>query len=226
MDNKQHNAPKGSSDNLRDDGSARSRLLEVSTRLFAENGLDGTSTRDIAKAADLNISLISYYFGGKEGLYKTVLTEFGDTMQKETSQVLAGLDLHSLNRESFQKVMRSLIKQMLPLKHSHRDIHTILHREMMAGLPHAKDVYENVFSRILETIVEIYIRGQKKGFIRKEINPYILFFSMVHSADTFMQMSGCPVQMKLKDHKILKLPEQLEEYGEQLYMIFVEGVML
>ena len=52
---------------------SREKLLEVAVHLFAQKGLDGVSTRDLAREAGLNISLISYYFGGKEGLYRAVL---------------------------------------------------------------------------------------------------------------------------------------------------------
>lgn len=42
------------------------QIFEVAERLFAENGYDGTSIRSIAKQADINIAMISYYFGLKE----------------------------------------------------------------------------------------------------------------------------------------------------------------
>lgn len=49
------------------------KIMEVATKLFAKNGFEGASTREICKQADVNISLISYYFGGKEGLYKKIV---------------------------------------------------------------------------------------------------------------------------------------------------------
>lgn len=61
---------------LRSDGAeARNRLLDAAMRLFAENGFAKTSTRDIAEAAQVNISSISYYFGDKAGLYRAVFTD-------------------------------------------------------------------------------------------------------------------------------------------------------
>jgi AcrR family transcriptional regulator len=61
---------------LRSDGAeARNRLLDASMRLFAENGFSKTSTRDIAEAAQVNISAISYYFGDKAGLYRAVFID-------------------------------------------------------------------------------------------------------------------------------------------------------
>lgn len=49
------------------------KILEVAKDLFAKNGFDGTSTRDICKSAGVNISLISYYFGGKKELYEKIV---------------------------------------------------------------------------------------------------------------------------------------------------------
>lgn len=61
---------------LRTDGAqARARILDAALRLFVEKGFNGTSVRDIAQAADVNVASIAYYFGDKAGLYRTVLFE-------------------------------------------------------------------------------------------------------------------------------------------------------
>lgn len=51
----------------------RERILEAACSLFAAQGYDGTSTRQVGTAADANIGTIAYHFGGKEGLYHQVL---------------------------------------------------------------------------------------------------------------------------------------------------------
>jgi AcrR family transcriptional regulator len=61
---------------LRKDGvDARNRLLDAALHLFARNGFAKTSTREIAQAARVNLSSISYYFGDKEGLYRAVIED-------------------------------------------------------------------------------------------------------------------------------------------------------
>ncbi|MFQ5985340.1 MAG: CerR family C-terminal domain-containing protein [Alphaproteobacteria bacterium] len=50
-------------------------MLEAAGRLFALQGFDGVSTRTLAKAAGVNLSAITYHFGGKEGLYHAVLEQ-------------------------------------------------------------------------------------------------------------------------------------------------------
>ena len=52
---------------------SRNKLVEVATRLFAERGLHGVSIRELSQVAETSISMISYHFGGKEGLYSAVL---------------------------------------------------------------------------------------------------------------------------------------------------------
>ena len=48
-------------------------ILQVAEKLFAEEGFDGTSVRDIAKKANINIAMISYYFGSKEKLLEALV---------------------------------------------------------------------------------------------------------------------------------------------------------
>ena len=54
---------------------SRDRLLRAALALFAENGFDKTSTREIADAAQANLAAIRYYFGDKAGLYRAVFFE-------------------------------------------------------------------------------------------------------------------------------------------------------
>jgi AcrR family transcriptional regulator len=48
------------------------QIIETAERLFAEKGFDGTSVRDIADEADINVAMISYYFGSKEKLMEAL----------------------------------------------------------------------------------------------------------------------------------------------------------
>ena len=52
---------------------SKERLLEKAMVVFADKGYTETSTREIARVANMNISAIAYYFGGKQGLYRAVL---------------------------------------------------------------------------------------------------------------------------------------------------------
>jgi AcrR family transcriptional regulator len=51
----------------------RENILDVAERLFAHDGYDGTSIRDVAKSVGVQIAVISYHFGPKESLFETVI---------------------------------------------------------------------------------------------------------------------------------------------------------
>jgi TetR/AcrR family transcriptional regulator, regulator of cefoperazone and chloramphenicol sensitivity len=53
---------------------ARTRLIGEASRIFAEKGYAGASTREICVAAGLNAAAIHYHFGDKSGLYRAVLS--------------------------------------------------------------------------------------------------------------------------------------------------------
>lgn len=203
--------------------SSRQKLLEVATRLFAEQGFSATSTREIAQEAELNISLISYYFEGKEGLYKAVIEDFAHNMRAESERMLAHLDLENLSKEQFSFWMRQLISGMLTMKYSQKDLSLLLHREVIAGLPYAKDVFEQVFSKIAHNLVSVVSKAQEKGIVRPDINPYILFFSLAHSVDQYILMSNrCQTSLQ---KNLCQLPDEMDQYSEQIYKIFIEGVI-
>jgi AcrR family transcriptional regulator len=56
----------------------RRRILETALALFSAGGFEGTSTRDIAEQAGVNLPAIQYYFGSKEGLYRAAIAHIGD----------------------------------------------------------------------------------------------------------------------------------------------------
>jgi AcrR family transcriptional regulator len=54
-------------------GDTRERLLASALDAFAEHGFDGTTTRDIAARAGVNLGLLQYHFGGKERLWRAAV---------------------------------------------------------------------------------------------------------------------------------------------------------
>ncbi|RYL93768.1 TetR/AcrR family transcriptional regulator [Sporolactobacillus sp. THM7-4] len=51
-------------------------VIHSALKLFNMGGYDGTSIRAIATEAGVNIALVSYYFGGKQGLLEYLMASF------------------------------------------------------------------------------------------------------------------------------------------------------
>ncbi|MGD1843582.1 MAG: TetR/AcrR family transcriptional regulator [Thermonemataceae bacterium] len=58
--------------------STKEKIKHAATKVFIDNGYDATKTRDIAKAAGVNISTLHYYYGTKEELFKVIVKEAFD----------------------------------------------------------------------------------------------------------------------------------------------------
>jgi TetR/AcrR family transcriptional regulator len=65
-----------SAERVRDAERTKRKLLEAAMTEFAANGYDGARVGEIASRAGVNKQLISYYFGGKEGLYRAMQREW------------------------------------------------------------------------------------------------------------------------------------------------------
>jgi AcrR family transcriptional regulator len=50
----------------------REALVEQALHLFAERGIEATSLREVAKAAEVSPALVVHHFGGKEGLVAAI----------------------------------------------------------------------------------------------------------------------------------------------------------
>lgn len=93
-----------------DGAEARHRLLHTALRLFAQKGFAKTSTREIAREAEVNISAISYYFNDKNGLYGACFTEpmGGDGNDLVAICSTPGLSLEDALRRCFTSAIEPL----------------------------------------------------------------------------------------------------------------------
>ena len=55
----------------------RGRILQIALTLMSQRGVDGTSMRDLASAAGLNVASLYHYFPSKSDLLESVLVENG-----------------------------------------------------------------------------------------------------------------------------------------------------
>lgn len=139
------------------------QILEVAETLFAEKGFDGTSIRDISKAAKINIAMVSYYFGSKEHLLEALIL-YKTSGLKELLVNLIEEDLEPV--EKINKLIELYINRI----NCNKGIYRILHFELSSK----KRVLEIMsFSEIkkanLKSLELIIQEGQAKGVFRKDI---------------------------------------------------------
>jgi AcrR family transcriptional regulator len=109
----------------RSDGAeARHRLLHTALRLFAQKGFAKTSTREIAREAEVNISAISYYFGDKEGLYAAT---FNEPMGGDSSDLVAACNVPGQSLEATLRICMSVHDRSAQAGRDRAPVHPAAH---------------------------------------------------------------------------------------------------
>ena len=140
------------------------KILQVTERLFSEHGFDGTSVRTIAKQAQVNIAMISYYFGSKEKLLESLLYYRSQGFKAQLKEVLAK-DI------SYLQKIDEMVAVMIERVHKNRRIYKILHFESTTNT--RRSIINDHLIRKKETykIIESFINdGQKVGVFSKDVN--------------------------------------------------------
>jgi AcrR family transcriptional regulator len=139
------------------------QILEVAELLFAEKGFDGTSIRNIAKEAKINIAMVSYYFGSKERLLESLIFYRTSDLKNQLENLLHE-DLEPI--EKINKLIELYINRI----NSNRGIYRILHFEFTAK---KRDQNLLAFSELkkgnLKSLEAIIQEGQNKGVFRKDV---------------------------------------------------------
>jgi AcrR family transcriptional regulator len=98
----------------------KTHILNTSIHLFASQGYKETTIRNISKDAGVNVSMISYYFGGKDGILRHIVT----SVTEELSSLLSQLDLEDVN------IAFSVLDKLLICLETHRSQIKILFSEL------------------------------------------------------------------------------------------------
>lgn len=91
---------------------SKKKLLNSAMELFAAHGFEATTTRAICKNAGVNLSLIPYYFGNKDGLYLSIIesvTKYGNAFLKD--EITKVNYLAFMNREEKIELYRTMLKK-------------------------------------------------------------------------------------------------------------------
>lgn len=185
--------------------SKEENILFAAEELFAEHGFEGTSTREIAKAANVNISMISYYFGSKEKLYEK-LVEYRMTEGRFFSQDI----LERTDTNEWQKIEK-IVDQFSNKVRTQKCFYRIMQREQLHTktpqivefLKQTKLSFISMYSKILEA-------GLQKGIFTK--NPPIYLLHSTVSGTLFYGSNGIEMYKEF-----LENTDSDEEFEDRFY---------
>lgn len=156
------------------------QIIDTAERLFAAKGFEGTSVRDIAQEAGINIAMISYYFGSKEKLIEAIFAYRISFTRLTMLSVINDKDMSAT--EKMERIIDSYIDKMMKNQCFYRlmaqersilDIHNI-----------SELIYESK-SKNMDMIKKLIAEGQKRGEFRKNIDTALLMATMIGTSNHF-----------------------------------------
>ena len=141
----------------------RREIIAVATSHFADKGFAGARVDEIAAATATSKRMIYYHFGGKEGLYRAVLTEAYSGIR--SAELDAGLDalppLAALER---------LVALTFDYHFDHPELVRLVMDENMRHGPHVGSVAEARNELVLPKTQALIDRGVADGSFRAGID--------------------------------------------------------
>lgn len=157
------------------------QIIEEAENLFAEKGFNGTSVREIAAKADVNVAMISYYFGSKEKLLEAIFKYRGETSKMSLEELLNNPNLTSI--EKINKLIENYVAKVL----SQQPFYKIMSREMVVNNTQTTEsLIIEIKQRNLELVRSIISQGQKDGSFIKNIDVPLMISTLSGSANNLI----------------------------------------
>lgn len=193
------------------DKDCRENIIASVIPLFAAKGLHGVSVRELARAAGVNLSMISYYFGGKEGLYAAVLTEQFAVLGK--LEEIEQMEIDTLQK--FELYVRATVSRYRKSPY--------LLRFYTSELTNPTACFETIVKPAIKKVVQMLLDTFTDGLTHEK------FREGLDPADTVLALAGMinfyfliePATAELVDHA----PERDEKLTRHIIDIFTRGVL-
>lgn len=187
----------------------KNHIAEVATHLFAHQGYDGTSIRDIVEGAGVTKPVLYYYFKNKEELYHWIIKDAYEFFLEKIRSILSE---NKSFLDTFKNLIRTYIECCLEYEDTTRLIFGAAFGPTRSISPSLVCEYERKHLTLLNSFMQ---SGIEQGYIRKiTLQEAIMHF--VGSINIYIMN-----QLVLGD----ELPEQLEDKLMQNVLYGIGGAL-
>ncbi|HEX8357748.1 MAG TPA: TetR family transcriptional regulator [Segetibacter sp.] len=151
-------------------------IINTAERLFSSNGYDGTSVRDIADEAGVNIAMISYYFGSKEKLMEALFEQKTVNIKFKIERLLQDEELNPL-----QKIESLITDYVNTIMEKQQFFRIMICEQVINKNPVIVNMIKELKKRNANEISKLIADGQQKGDFRKNVDVVLLMNTLTGS---------------------------------------------
>ncbi|HEY9836260.1 MAG TPA: TetR/AcrR family transcriptional regulator [Vampirovibrionales bacterium] len=187
----------------------RTRILNAAQRLFAQKGYNGTTTRDLAQAANVAEGTLFRHFANKKAILVELATE-------GWIEILTDLLTELSEMGSYQAVAQVMRRRMLNI-HKNADLMRVCFLEAQFH-PELRDrIQAEVISKMTDVAEAFFETAMERGIYRP-MNPRLV----AHVFLGMFAVAGFSQQTLLENDSS---PKAMQEMAEGLADIFLHGVL-
>lgn len=195
-------------------GEGQEALLEAAHQLMGEKGLPRVTVREVAERAGVQPALVNYYFGGKQGLLRAVVTEVAQRMLATIREAVAV-------EGSVEQRFRALVGAVVGLCAEEPYAPRLIMEQVLFGEEEMIDAFVEGYARPnLETMRRLLAEGAASGEIR-EVDPLLLVPTLLGGCVFFFLAS--PVIRRLFGLDAIT-PELAERLVDHTVEVLLRGI--
>ena len=153
------------------------QIMETAEILFAEKGFNGTSVRDIAEKAHVNLAMISYYFGSKDKLLESLFDYRGEHVKLKLESMVEDKTLNSF--EKLDLLIEHYIEKIMNQQCFSR---IMLREQVVNHTGITAELITQMKKRNQQIISKLIHQGQKKGEFKRNIDIPLMMATLVGTA--------------------------------------------
>lgn len=151
-------------------------ILDVAEKLIAKKGFEGTSIRDISTNANINVAMISYYFGSKEKMMSYL---YRYRVQKTRESFAEFAEIIKDGKPEMQ--MKELVKYVVSQLFKYNYFHGFVTQELR-HTEHLKDDLLEFYTTFTTKIDEVIKKGVASGVFTNMPKPEDILTVIVGSS--------------------------------------------
>jgi len=200
----------------------KDHILDVAEKVFSDKGFDGASTRLISSEAGVNMAMLNYYFGSKEGLFLAIfdrkITWFQSVLQNignddsisSWDKVERYIELYS-DRIVINNCFQKLLYQEMSINRS-TDL---------------SDKIRDILMKNISELLKILQDGIDNGEFKKDTDIHMVVATMYGTKNFIVNtplMSSALLGYDIKDDKMIE--EKLKPHLKGFFKTLLKSYLL
>jgi AcrR family transcriptional regulator len=199
----------------------KDHILDVAERVFAEHGYDGASTRLISSEAGVNMAMLNYYFGSKEGLLIAIFERRTATFHDLIQHI--GSDENTTSWEKVEKYIDAYINRIF----TNNCFQKMLYQEM--AINRKGELTDKITQLIMRNVLEfrkILHEGIEKGDFRNDLDTDLVIATLFGTKNFLMNtphISSLMLGYDVSDEANIedKLKPRIKNYTKKLFKAYL-----